>query len=75
MAVGKSPRRRRSPRRSRGFSAAGKAWLVALLVAAIAAGYAWYEARSWRPDESAWPDQGALVSAGDGAVDFDTLAG
>ncbi|MAC29973.1 MAG: lysozyme, partial [Erythrobacter sp.] len=24
---------------------------------------------------SAWPDQGALVSAGDGAVDFDTLAG
>ena len=47
-----------------------------LLVVAVAAGaYAWHEGRSWRPDEEVWPDQGALVGAGDGAVDFGTIAG
>lgn len=51
---------------------------LALLLALIGGGY-WlylnYEQRSWRPDEASYPDQGALVGEGDGAVDFKVLKG
>ncbi|WP_394270929.1 glycoside hydrolase family 25 protein [Qipengyuania sp.] len=46
-----------------------------VLLAAAGAFYLWNEARSWRPDEALWPDQGAVVGAGDGTVDFATLKG
>ncbi|MXO48756.1 lysozyme [Erythrobacter vulgaris] len=49
-----------------------------LLAGLIGAGY-WlyleYEQQSWRPDDQAYPDQGALVGENDGAVDFEVLKG
>lgn len=51
---------------------------LALLLALIGGGYwLWlqYEQRGWRPDETVYPDQGALVGEGDGAVDFEVLKG
>ncbi|MBX7532588.1 glycoside hydrolase family 25 protein [Qipengyuania sp. 1XM1-15A] len=51
---------------------------LALLLALIGGGYwLWlqYEQRGWRPDEAVYPDQGALVGEGDGAVDFEVLKG
>lgn len=51
---------------------------LALPLAMIGSGY-WlyleYEQRGWRPDEAVYPDQGALVGEGDGAVDFEVLKG
>ena len=61
--MAKAPRRRRKPRSPRRLSAGTKAALFLLIVGAIAAGYAWHEGRSWRPDEAVWPDQGALIGA------------
>ncbi|MBT8427783.1 MAG: glycoside hydrolase family 25 protein [Erythrobacter sp.] len=51
---------------------------LALLLALIGGGYwLWleYEQRGWRPDEAVYPDQGALIGEGDGAVDFEVLKG
>lgn len=67
-----SRRKSRSGMRLSGKTAGA---LFILLLALLAAGYAWHEGRSWRPDETLWPDQGALVGADDGAVDFGTLRG
>ncbi len=49
--------------------------LLVLLLLIVGGAYVWQKSRSWRPDEAVWPDQGALVGAADGAVDFDTIAG
>lgn len=68
-------RGRRKSRSPRALSRAGKTAMFLLVMAAIAAAYAWYEGRGWRPDEEVWPDQGVLVGAVDGAVDFGTIAG
>ncbi|QKG72359.1 glycoside hydrolase family 25 protein [Erythrobacter mangrovi] len=68
-------RRKRSRRRPFRLSRGMKMGLFLLLLIGVAAVYAAYEGRSWRPDESVWPDQGALVSAADGPVAFDTLHG
>ena len=49
-----------------------------LLLAVVGAGgwlYLQHEQRGWRPDEATYPDQGALVGEGDGAVDFEVLRG
>lgn len=51
-----------------------------LMLALIAAGAGWYyyrqyEQAGWRPDENAYPDQGALVGEEDGKVDFEVLKG
>ena len=67
----------RRPRSSRkgGTSRFAQALAVFVLLGLIAAAWGWWEARSWRPDEAEWPDQGALVGARDGAVAFATLRG
>ncbi|WP_279350657.1 glycoside hydrolase family 25 protein [Erythrobacter litoralis] len=49
--------------------------MVLLLAAIVIIAVAWYKSREWRPDESLWPDQGALIGASDGTVDFETLKG
>ena len=50
--------------------------LLALLVlAGLAATIAWQQGRQWRPDETRWPDQGALVGEAQGTVDFGTVRG
>lgn len=68
-------RRARKKRTKRRLSGLLKILLALLALAAIGAAYAWNEARDWRPVEDMYPDQGALVSAVDGAVDFGTLKG
>nr|WP_247713562.1 glycoside hydrolase family 25 protein [Qipengyuania sphaerica] len=51
---------------------------LAFLLALLGAGgwlYLQHENAGWRPDEEAYPDQGALVGENDGAVDFKVLKG
>ena len=51
---------------------------LALLLAVAGAGgwlYLEHERSGWRPEEEAYPDQGALVGESDGAVDFEVLKG
>ena len=60
--------RRRKPR-----------WLVRLgalivLVAAGAAGWAWWQAIHWTPPASEFPVQGAIIGASDGDVSFASVA-
>jgi len=67
--------RKKNRRKPLRLSGKKGALLAVLLLAGLAVGYGAYKARSWRPDEVAWPDQGALVSSLDGPVSFDTLRG
>ncbi len=71
MMARKARKKRSRQKVSRGL----KVTLVLLVLTAVAAAYAWNEASSWRPDEETYPDQGALVNAADGPVDFGTLKG
>ena len=49
-------------------------WLTALvLLAALAGGWGWWQLIHWQPDRAAFPVQGVLVGAQDGAVDFRAL--
>ncbi|WP_133364663.1 glycoside hydrolase family 25 protein [Qipengyuania sediminis] len=56
-----------------------KRWRWALLALVLAAGatFLWWQwtSRSWRPDETAWPEQGVLAGEGDGAVRFAIVRG
>ncbi|MCT2557455.1 glycoside hydrolase family 25 protein [Tsuneonella sp. YG55] len=58
-------------RRSIGWRA--RALAALLLAALVAAGWGWWRLHHWTPDAAALPDQGAEVSAADGAVRFATL--
>lgn len=60
--------RKRNPARRRLMAAL-------LLVALIAAGFAWWKARTWQPDRKEYPVQGAWLSDDDGAVDWRLLRG
>ena len=51
------------------------ALVLVLFVAGGAAAWFAFDRQAWRPDEAAWPDQGALLAAQDGPVAFDTLKG
>ena len=44
-----------------------------LLAALLGGGWLWWRLQHWTPPESEYPDQGAEVSAADGAVRFATL--
>lgn len=51
-------------------------WRIAaffVLLAALAGIYAWWEAQHWVPSREAYPVQGVLIGARDGAVDFRAL--
>lgn len=51
-------------------------WRIAgfvLLIAALGAGWLWWQARHWTPDRSSFPVQGVLIGSGDGEVKFDAL--
>ena len=47
---------------------------MAVLLAAGAAAWLWWDVQHWTPDEGAYPDQGALITQADGLVNFNTLA-
>ena len=73
--MAKRGRGRRRAGAKRLFPRVGKIVLLVLVLLLVAGAYGWHKGRSWRPDEAVWPDQGALVDAADGAVDFGTIAG
>ena len=46
---------------------------LAGLIAIVYAAWFWFEMRSWRPDQEAYPEQGVVISAGSPTVRFETL--
>lgn len=46
---------------------------VLALAAMLGGAWSWWQLRHWTPDLASYPDQGAEVSASDGAVHFNTL--
>ena len=46
---------------------------AAMLLALVGAGWTWWHLRSWKPGESAYPEQGVELAAADGAADFAAL--
>jgi len=72
MAKGRRNAGRKAPRRS------GRRWLLrlvalAVLVATAFAGWLWWDMREWRPDETLYPEQGAVAPAGTAPIKFETL--
>lgn len=68
MAKGRRSAGRKAPRR----------WLLRLAAMAVLFALAflawlWWDMRSWRPDETLYPEQGALIPESGGAVRFETL--
>jgi lysozyme len=59
--------------RKKGVGWRARALGAVLLVALIGGGWGWWQLRHWAPDAAEYPDQGAEVSAADGAVRFSTL--
>ncbi len=60
-------------RRKKGFGWGARFFALLALVAIAAGAWLWWDTRHWTPPESDYPDQGALVSQADGAVNFRTL--
>jgi lysozyme len=65
-------------RRNKGGRKGPRRWLLraaalVVLVGIAFAGWLWWDMREWRPDETLYPEQGALVPAGSGAIKFETL--
>lgn len=65
-------------RRSRAGVRRSRRWLLRLVALAVLFGLAfaawlWWDMRGWRPDETAYPEQGALVAASGPEVRFATL--
>ena len=64
--------------KSRAKSRRGLLLKLALVMALAGSGYwLWlkHEQSQWRPDEEAYPDQGALIGETDGGVNFEVLKG
>lgn len=59
--------------RKRGTGWRARALGAVVLVGLLAAGWGWWRLQHWIPDAAEFPDQGAEVSAADGAVRFATL--
>lgn len=68
MARGRKKDARRSLRRwlARGFA-------LLVLVGLAFAAWLWWDMRTWRPDETLYPEQGAVIGSGAGAVRFTTI--
>jgi lysozyme len=69
-------RKRRKPARKSSRGGARR-WMLrvgalVVLVAIAFAGWLWWDMREWRPDETLYPEQGAVAPVG-GAVKFETL--
>ncbi len=68
MARGRRTSARRAPRRW-----LVRAWALAALFGLAFAAWLWWDMRSWRPDETLYPEQGAVIASGAGPVRFETL--
>ncbi|MEO0057220.1 MAG: hypothetical protein RIT17_666, partial [Pseudomonadota bacterium] len=68
MAKSRKLSARKAPRR---WMLRGAALLV--LVGIAFAGWLWWDMREWRPDETLYPEQGAVAPPGGAAVKFETL--
>ena len=68
-------RRKRKLRTRRKSDWRRKLIIVLVLVALGGALWLWHYARHWRPDETRYAEQGALIGDEDGAVRFDVLKG
>jgi lysozyme len=69
---------RRKPSARKGARGSGRRWMLRgaallVLVGLAFAGWLWWDMREWRPDETLYPEQGALAPAGAGAIKFETL--
>jgi len=69
---------KRKPSARGGARSAPRRWLLRagallVLVSLAFAGWLWWDMREWRPDETLYPEQGALAPTGSGAVKFETL--
>lgn len=67
--------RKRSRRKTKGIA---RRWLMRLvsLLALIAVGFAgwfWWDMREWRPSESLYPEQGAVITSGAAGTKFETI--
>jgi lysozyme len=65
--------------RRNGKKRSGARWIVRLtaLLVLIGVGFAawlWWDMRSWRPDASLFPEQGAVIASGVSGTRFETLA-
>ena len=47
--------------------------LLVLATVIVYTAWLWFDMRSWRPDEATYPEQGAVIASGAGAVRFETL--
>ncbi|MEL6877556.1 MAG: glycoside hydrolase family 25 protein [Pseudomonadota bacterium] len=70
-------RKRADPRKAKRLPP-GRRWLLytvatIALVAIVYAAWLWWDMRSWRPDEAAYPEQGAVIASGARQVRFETL--
>lgn len=59
--------------RRRAISWRGRVAALVLLLALLAGGSAWWQARHWAPSRGEFPVQGAIVGAPDGKADFNAL--
>jgi lysozyme len=59
--------------RKRGIGWRARALGAVLLVVLLATGWVWWRLQHWTPDAGEYPDQGAEISAADGAVRFASL--
>lgn len=46
---------------------------MAVLLAAVAGGYIWWQMNHWAPAEESFPDQGVVAGAQDGVINFRTV--
>ncbi|WP_374407602.1 glycoside hydrolase family 25 protein [Pelagerythrobacter sp.] len=60
-------------KRGRKASWRARIFALVLLVALAGGAWLWWGLQNWRPDETAFPDQGVEVGAGDGVVNFRIL--
>lgn len=59
--------------RKRAVSWRGRIVALLLLVALVAGGWLWWQARHWTPPRTEYPVQGVLIGAAEGVTDFNTL--
>jgi lysozyme len=53
-------------------------WMLRLVALAVLTGFAfaawlWWDMREWRPDEDAFPEQGAAIASGGAGTRFETI--